>query len=260
MKKTVAAILSIAVLLLSFTVPVHADVVDCRDVPQAQKELVGMGDSDTMIRIYNGYFLPGFAAGDSLENLTSEKYVLEEVLVTCEKEERLNVECFAIRNGVADRLSGLEKAARVFAEYTDEQNIRKLEQKTKAEIRSVVCLCGEPSHNGIYIYYVTDQGDFVLFKEYAISEKTYFFPLEEFTAAAAEYQEEKTKNLYDENGNERIGADIRFEDVKNVGKYELSLNEKNGWVIVAVCIVAFLVLAVLLLVLVRRKFGHSGER
>ena len=259
MKKTV---LFIVYLFMSLSVVLaNAIDLDCRSIPQTQKDALDVDESIGIIRVYNGYYLHGFAAGDTIDNLISDKYVLEEMLVTYEKGSRAQINCYGIRDGNINRLEhgyGLDMS--VFLKYTSDNNTVMIEKKIKAKIHSIVCLSAESSHSGIYIYYITEKGDYVLYKEYADSTATYLFPIEEFSAACAKYREEKRKSLVDENGEVRKGsAAFRFSDVPNVSKYRFYSNSLTNGVVIVVIVTAVSVAAAILFILIIRRHKHRPK-
>ena len=239
-------------MMLSLTVLAFADEIDCRSISKEERDAIGAADSDILIRIYNGSFLHGFAICDSIDDLTSSKYVLEEILLSYRQDDYSSVACYRINNSVANKVNGLESASLIFAQYTSESTVDKLEKKTKATIRSIICLCGETSRDGIYIYYKTDNGDFVLFKEYASSDKVYFFPVSEFITFTKDFLEKKTTVLYDQNGEVRKGTSVRLEDVVNVKKYELSLNNSVEWFIIITIVLSGLAVVFVSIIVIRK--------
>lgn len=65
------------------------------------------------------------------------------------------------------------------------------------EVQKIYCGDEVPE---VCIYYVTDQGDYVLFKTESTAEDSYLFPLEEYIAFATDYLEKKHEATRDENG------------------------------------------------------------
>ena len=57
------------------------------------------------------------------------------------------------------------------------------------EVYNVYCLNGNASHDGVYIYYVTDKGDYVLYKEFLSSSEQFLFPVEDFYVYAKDVWE-----------------------------------------------------------------------
>ena len=240
-------------MILSLIFPAFAGGIDCRDVSKEERDAVGAEGTDAVIRYYNGSFLHGFAHGDSIELLIGSDFVLEEILVSFRRDDYDSVACYRLKESGAERIGGLESEAALFAQYSDERTIDKLEQKTKSKIQSIVCLSGESSHDGIYICYQTDDGDYLLYKEYAAAEKVYFFPLGDFYDVAKEYYELKMTTLYDKNGEVRKGASVRFEDVGNVKRYELSLDDTVIYrVIISAALGAAIVVFVVIITKTRR--------
>lgn len=51
---------------------------------------------------------------------------------------------------------------------------------SSVKINATYCLNGAPNHDGFYIYYDTDHGTYILFKEYETSKEMYLFPILDF--------------------------------------------------------------------------------
>ena len=85
--------------------------------------------------------------------------------------------------------------------------------------------CVDEMPQSCQIYYVTDQGDYVLFKTESTAEDSYLFPLEEYLVFSADYREMNRAQSVDENGEPLSGGsggsgelpyDIEQYNVKNL--------------------------------------------
>ena len=260
MKKIVFIISSLLFALL-LSVMAFADENDCRNISKEERDAIGVEDTETLIRVYNGAYLHGFANNEKIEDLTSSKYVLEEILVSFRKDDYESITCYRIDNSLVNNVHGLEKASVVLAEYTSESTVEKLEKKIGSTIRGVVCLCGEPSHDGIYIYYKTDIGDFVLYKEYASSDNAFLFPINDFYAFAKAFYEKKLSTLYDNNGEVRKGASLRLEDEFDLKEYKLSLNDSVDWIKITIYLLLCMAIIIgIIVVFVVIIIGKSKQK
>ena len=256
--KKIAVVFASVLMLLSLVFSVFAEEMDCRNISEEERRLVDAANTNTLIRIYNGSFFHGFAAHDGIEDLTSSKYVLEEIIVSYRPNDFGSVDCYRVNQSTAEKVNGLDSAASVFAQYTSERMVDKLEKKTKAPIRSIICLCGETSHDGIFLYYRTDSQDYVLYKEYASSDKVYFFEAGDFYVIAKKYYEEKQRVLYDPSGEVRKGAGLQLQDVVDLKKYELPTNHVWQIVLTSSMMGAAILLSIVLLMRVK-KSRHKSQ-
>lgn len=71
---------------------------------------------------------------------------------------------------------------------------------SSVEVTNIYCLDGSPSRGSVYICYVTDKGDYVLYKEYLEADKTYLMPLNDFYDFAEAVWAEEVKFIDSEGG------------------------------------------------------------
>ena len=230
MRKIIFTVFAITIMFFSLT-NVFAEVIDCRIISESlRKEIAEIDDSCSIIRVYNGSFLHGFAAGESIENLVSDTYVDEEIFVAYHNGSSKSDFCYIIRDGISYSGDAGQIGGDAFIKYVEGAAIKRIESKTKSHIKTIICLSGETSHDGIYIYFETDNGNYVLFKEYASNETTYLFSIDEFKSIASEYFEKKMNALYDEYGQVRKGSSFSFTDIENIHKYKLSDINTPVWI------------------------------
>lgn len=106
------------------------------------------------------------------------------------------------------------------------------------KVNAVYCLDGEPSHDGVYIYYDTDDGQYVLYKSHLSAEKTYLFPISDFYEFSEEVNNERRakKDLI-------IGFPSSIEELCDVEDYVLKPKIDFYFMTIAI-IVAFVLGAV----------------
>ena len=141
--KKIVVLFFLFIIILSSTQIAFADEsgeYDCRAIQQEEKDSIDLDQSDSIIRFYSGSFLSGFAIGDDIDNLTSAKYVLEEIIVAYQQDSYKIIACYTIRNSLADKVIGFDKAAITFAQYTNKSTVAKIERKTGTIIKNITCL------------------------------------------------------------------------------------------------------------------------
>lgn len=215
-------------LILNSLIPVYATEMEVNNmkndsisIPSTIADEYKTHSSDNVIfRFYNGYFMLGFAQKETIQELTSNpNYVLEEVYATSFD----GITTYkAKRNGMLTDPLNHHSEGNIFCNYALSPNklFKKLNfSSSDLTINSIYCLDGEPSHDGIYIYFVTNKGDYVYYKEYASAEKEYLFPINEFYDFAKAIADERIQN------GDRDGAFKPIEEIYNIANYEIT--EKN---------------------------------
>ncbi len=142
-------------------------------------ELLVSGDEDIVMRLYCGNFMDGFAEGESIAALTGEEYVSEQVYMTRPK--RGHEVYRTIKDGEVHALDGGEPDGRsVYEIVSSPERIL----PGGARVENVWCLYGG---DGIYIYFVTNRGDYVYYKSSIEAEEEYVLPAEKFTEFARSF-------------------------------------------------------------------------
>ncbi len=86
-------------------------------------------------------------------------------------------------------------------------------------ITAIYCLDGMNGYDGFYIYYKTNKGDFVLYKQYLEAEKTYLFPLEQFYELTQAMEEDRLPHRYED------GYIVDIEKVYNSASYLINISD-----------------------------------
>lgn len=213
MKKVIIFILISAMLVSCLMIGAYA--MNNNDSVKIDTEVMNKfkeKESDTVIMLlYNGMFMYAFAEKQTIEEIVSGNCVLSQnIMVMTDSVIKYKVE----RN---ERIVTLRQT-------TDWSKLYKYAVKPsrilsnispKLEVKNVYCLDGEPSHDGVYIYYSTDKGDYIYYKEYLIAEKEYLFPLNDFYEFASIVQEERNLNK------DRDGGGRSIDELYDLGKYEI---------------------------------------
>ena len=103
-------------------------------------------------------------------------------------------------------------------------------------VTNIYCLNGEDSLDGVYIYYVTDQGDYVLYKEYLLADDMYLFPAEDFYAFAKVVYEERISSSRGPNGEPLYGGGKSIKEIYNMKPYKVADHSRIVWIAVILVI------------------------
>lgn len=262
----ILSILSIAVGSLANTSEINAFVY-----PESIEELFITEKDIHIFHYYNGIFVYWIGQGKTLEELTSldsKECALETLYVYYgEDPKEEGVVTFSFTDGQYYAL-GNRKGNMFFASEIENNSLIKSQIKQDFLIENIVCLSEEASYGALLIYYVTDIGDYILFKENAESEDTYLFPIADFRSFAAEYYEWLlSQPVADESGNALKGLDgnsSNIESIFNISKYSTNkatyLPRRSHvflFVFALVLLIAFILTAILFMV--RRKNNKENS-
>lgn len=200
MKKSVLFIVIIC-MIFSFCLANAAN--DCFEITKEERSILQLEENENTIRFFNGGFMHGFANRETVDNLMSEKYVLEEEIVVYDEYNDANIRTFRIKDGVGHIVNSSKKIGSFFINFTNAKTMSQIERKYDCKIENIICLSGEASHDGLYVCYISEKGTYILYSDYSESKDVYLFEINEFYEIASEYQRIRKENLTDEEGNVR---------------------------------------------------------
>ena len=217
---------------------------DSVDVDPNEVEIFKQSDSDRVIKLYGLSFMHLFAEGADIESFK----VHEELNMVISPFN--GIRYMRMRNGNLEHVtisvsdwSEFYKYAvypeRVFGAFT--------------EVYNVYCLNGDASHDGVYIYYVTDKGDYVLYKEFLSSNEQFLFPVEDFYVYAKDVWELRLSQADRDGG----GMPELSEDILNYqDNYKFVSYDWIFYVVISVALVVGVSAGVIFLK--KRKVKNSG--
>ena len=177
--KKISLFAAVILILALLSVDVAAtSLSDSLRIGRDTYEMLSVTEEDTVIRLYNGAFFDGFAKGVPILTLTGDEYVTSQVYMT--RSQRGADTFRTISDGEPRKLDGRGRRADGKCIYDVVSKPERVLPRS-ADIDNVYCLDGE---RGIYIYFVTDGGDYVYYKKSAENEDEYLFPAETFTEYA----------------------------------------------------------------------------
>lgn len=212
-------------------------------------------ENDMVVVLYNGHYTAAFAQGMEIEAIISSECVIEKIYMVIPSD--YEVDCVSYKVCRNNKISTVNKSSVTnwdrFYEYAVSPTMVLGES---VEVNAVYCLDGTPSNNGAYIYYSTNEGEYVLYKEFLTSDETYLFPLEDFCQLNQRLQDDILSNS---DTDEYIGVQSigMLEDIEKYNICNLSALPGQSriapWLGVIGSIVLIVGLCVGLIVIFRRK-------
>lgn len=175
--------LCFAVIILVTLLSVNVSATSLSDslrIGRETYELLGGVEGDTVVRLYHGDFLAGCAEGLPISALTGDEHVSSQVFMT--RTRRGGETYRTIKDG---EMKSFERPK----EYADGGSIYEVASKPerlfdrKVDVDNVYCFDDE-ADSGIYIYFVTDRGDYVYYRQSEGNKDEYLFPAETFAEFA----------------------------------------------------------------------------
>jgi len=210
---------------------------------------------DIVVKLYGGMFMHLFAQEADISEMLDQRTMYDEcasyMVIPATSE---SVKYKRYHKGEVTRIEFFSTPAEWDKMYPYVEDPSKVLGESTT-VTNIYCLDGDPSHDGVYIYYVTDKGDYVLYKEYLVADDMYLFPVEEFYAFAKVVHEERVSSSRGPNGEYLYGDGKSIEDIFDVGPYKVVDYSWLMWVSVPL-----LVSCIAMFVLVRkRKISPSSN-
>ena len=179
--KKISLCFAVIILVTLLSVNVSAtSLADSLRIGRETYEMLGGVEGDTVVRLYHGDFLAGSAEGLPISALTGDEHVSSQIFMT--RTRRGGETYRTIKDG---ELRLFERPNR----YADGGSIYEVASKPdrlfdrKVDVDNVYCFDDE-ADAGIYIYFVTDSGDYVYYRQSAENKNEYLFPAETFVEFA----------------------------------------------------------------------------
>lgn len=189
MRKFLLMLLMISSLCIS-TISVYAasaetpllpsENLDSIKLTEKEKNDLQIKSSDTAIRMYNSMYTPFFAEGMSIDEILTHNsmsyiYMIKSITGKIRYMHYWrDGNTYKITNGIPIDWSDFYRYA-VTPHLVLDSTI---------QVKAVYCLHGEANYDGAYIYYVTNQGDYILYREYASADAQYLIPVQELYGIA----------------------------------------------------------------------------
>ena len=256
--KRFLCLLFVAFLILTLSVSAFAtvEVEDSLTFDIQVYEILENSKKNNTVKIYNGYFIGYFAEEVPIDEIIQDENLLDPYYVV--RNGFQNAEYFYMKDNQAYKITINPPDLGKTLDYitSPEQVLRSL--PNSVELQNVYYLNSESSYNGIYIYYVTDKGDYVYYQENANDDDGYLFALSEFYDIAKEayeiIQEENTGNLYEL----PIGGPTLLSDIVDISEYQITPG--NPVLLYVGLAAAVGIVGVGVFLLVRRKRTRRASR
>lgn len=235
MKKNALCI--ILAILISTFVSLDVFAADSEDSLKISNDItdaITNSADDVVIRLYNNRYIKRFAERQTIS---------EQIEAVC----KYNMEVFMViepsgsityKKRWQDGFSNI--TARPYSDWSEFYIYAKYPNlifDSTVEVTNVYCLDGTPSHEHVYIYYATNEGDYVLFKESLNDEKMYLLPLNDFyDFADAVWSEQKKYLDYEGGGGETI------HELYDLEPYEFTPKDNSRTYMLIVAITAIVLL------------------
>ena len=226
----------------------HGDLADSLHVAEEIAAPLRANEEEVVIRVYDGVFMKGFSEKKTISELVKEPYTRRVTYLVLENAALEQMTYKAIHEDVLTEVDDLYGEGKVISTIVTKPGLALSSIRGTLNVEEVYCLNGEAANNGIYIYFVTDHGDYVYYKEYATTEHEYLFTVEKFYEIAPIIQEQLERDR------NNPGGVVSIENIEGIEEYRIQSGKtvpKTIWVLPL--LFSAVVLAASLVVYVVRK-------
>ena len=174
MKRSLILLLITAICVTFFIVPVAADSTDSLHLTAEEESQLDLTSDDMVVKLFCGSFMKDFSAQEDITNIVEESEIMYLIVKSSGEIVYKNY-----HDGNIVELNPLNRISDWSDFYTYAISSNTVFDSS-VKVNKVYCLNGESSHDGVYIYYDTDEGEYILFKEYLSADESYLFPISDF--------------------------------------------------------------------------------
>lgn len=174
MKRLLILLLATIICVTSSIVPVAAEVTDSLNLSAEEKTQLNLFSDETVVKLFGGMFMGDFSEKKDIASIVSESQIM---YLTQKRFGKI-----VYKKYYEGEMVELNPATGI-SDWSDFYKYAVYPNKvfdSSVTVKKVYCLNGEASRDGVYIYYDTDQGEYILYKEYLSADETYLFPLSTF--------------------------------------------------------------------------------
>lgn len=212
------------------TPPLPSENLDSFHLTGKEKNDFQIKISDTVVRLYNGYYMHSFAEEMPIAEIIKKRCIEYEYMILPAIGKARYMHYW--QDGKPYQILELHNLSdwKEFYRYAANPH---LVLNSTVKVSEVYCLTGAPSYDGVYIYYVTDHGDYILYREYLTAPAQYLFPIQEFYGVAKKIAESRVGEI---NGEFVDGCGGSIEEVCDATLYQVSFRSEEsaafpwGWV------------------------------
>lgn len=188
MKRLLILTLATIMCVAPFILPVAAEINDSLHLSSEEESRLDLSPGDTVITLFGNNFMKAFS--DQEDIVTMVERSVERSTITYMIVPMLGEAIY--KKPYKGEITKLNPATGI-SDWSDFYTYAVSPNKvfgSSVKVNKVYCLDGDRSCDGVYIYYDTDIGEYVLFKEFLSYDEAYLFPLSDFYEFA--------KAVYDE--------------------------------------------------------------
>ena len=213
----------------------------------SEDEITAVKDNNnqTILKLYAGSFMHCFAEGKGIAEIVSDR-TASYMLISPNGE----IIYKNFRNGQVQKLNpstGISDWSN-FYQFALEPNTV---FDPSVDVQNIYCLNGEPNHDGVYIYYETSSGDYILYKEYLSASVTYLFPLDDFYKLAEIVSAERKNNAY------KLGGTTPIEELFDLSPYLFTARPIIDFGVLLISAIAFVLIALGATVFITKRRNKS---
>ena len=176
MKRALIMMFAAVICVGSFILPAAANSTDSLHLTSEEKTLLEVSSDDVVVKIFAGFFMESFSRQEDILSILEKSKTW--YLVERNNDDEMALSMYRRKdNGELGRFSYATSGWSNFYTYAVSPN-KVFDSSVK--VNSVYCLDIEPSPEDVCIYYDTDQGDYVLYRQNLFGDETYLFPISVF--------------------------------------------------------------------------------
>ena len=174
--------------------------------------------TESVIKVYRGVFVNGFAAKKSIKALINDRYnVLEEIYIVTDKSGEITPK--VIRNNSVEDIKFYYGEGKELVEVVNNSEALFGNINPNINIEKIYCL-DDSSYAGFFVYYITDNGNYIYYTDRYYTKKSYLLAEEEL-CDLAKAKCEYIQNNYTSEILEVDGVDQSLANVRDISKYEI---------------------------------------
>ena len=206
MKRLLILLLISIMSVTFFVLPVVANSADSLHLSAKEEAQLNLSSDDIVVKLFSGMFMSDFSKQEDIATMASKS-----------NSTYLVVKRFGEPIYFKDHYGEIVKLnpATKIPDWSDFYKYAVYENSvfdSSVKINAVYCLNGEPSHDGVYIYYETDHGEYVLYKEFLAADETYLFPISDFYKFSKAVCDMRELYKYHDGGGVEIDEVFNVED------------------------------------------------
>ena len=261
MKKYVCFITICLFILFSFSIFANEGIEDSLSFSDSVYQTIENSNKDNTIKIFNGTFMHLFGQRKGIEEIISDENLLEPYYAV--KGRFSSAEYYYIREGASCKISIHPPELDSTLSYVLNPSLILNKVSPFLSAQHIYYLNGDASHDGIYIYYQTEKGDYVYYQEFASDAEGYLFPVDDFYAIAEEvettFQAEKQEREHlDSIQKYLFGGPTLLSDIVDISEYQITPG--NPVLLYVGLAAAVGIVGVGVFLLVRRKRARRASR